>query len=232
MLTSFVPEKISTNKTLTVYIEGDGLAWITSSSISPDPSPIKPVALELALQHPNNSVAYLARPCQFVEANDAKNCNANYWTIGRFSTEVIDATNQAIELLLAKFKSSQLILVGYSGGGAVTTLVAARRNDVIELVTVAGNLDHRLWTQQRRISALTGSLNPADEWTSLVDIKQLHFVGANDTVVDKSISKSFQEKFPVGRQPEIKIIGNFDHHCCWSQQWPKLTEFWLPSETH
>jgi hypothetical protein len=44
----------------------------------------------------------------------------------------------------------------------VASLVAARRHDVVRLVTVAGNLDHLAWTTLHGVSPLTGSLNPAD----------------------------------------------------------------------
>ena len=231
LLTSFVPNKILKNKPLTVYIEGDGLAWITDDTVSPNPSPINPLALKLALQDPNQPVAYLARPCQFILADDARNCAATYWTDGRFSSEVIAATNQAINVLMQRFNSRQLTLVGYSGGGAVAALIAARRHDVVQLVTVAGNLDPRLWAEEHRVSPLSRSLDPADDWKSLVDIKQLHLVGANDTIVDKSIAQSFQSRFPADRRPEIKVIDKFDHSCCWSQHWRELVKYWQNSKS-
>jgi hypothetical protein len=49
---------------LTVYIEGDGFAWLSRSQASYDPSPLNPVGLELALRHPLGESAYLARTCQ------------------------------------------------------------------------------------------------------------------------------------------------------------------------
>ena len=51
---------------LLVFLEGDGHAWRSRSEVSPDPTPDRPVALELAAQeaaaHPKANVLYLARP--------------------------------------------------------------------------------------------------------------------------------------------------------------------------
>ncbi|GAB2181920.1 hypothetical protein DLREEDagrD3_21430 [Denitratisoma sp. agr-D3] len=46
----------------------------------------------------------------------------------------------------------RLTLVGYSGGAAA--LLAARCSDVVRLVTIAGNLDHRAWTRYHHITTL------------------------------------------------------------------------------
>ena len=47
---------------ISVYIEGDGLAWISVSMPSPDPTPLNPVALQLAALDPGCNVVYLGRP--------------------------------------------------------------------------------------------------------------------------------------------------------------------------
>ena len=51
---------------LTIYLEGDGNAWRTRYSLSSDPTPRTPMVLELAALDPSSSLAYLARPCQYV----------------------------------------------------------------------------------------------------------------------------------------------------------------------
>lgn len=206
---------------LTVYIEGDGLAWVSRSQPSSDPTPMNPLALKLALADSRQQSAYLARPCQFVR-NDR--CERRYWTSARFAPEVIDAMDDAVSQLKAQFHAQKLKLVGYSGGGAVAALVAARRHDVVQLVTVAGNLDHEAWTNLQHISPLTESLNAADFWQRLVDIPQMHFVGANDRTVPYAVAASYQARFPRGHRPEIKVVDGADHHCCWVKQWPDLIE--------
>ena len=131
---------------LTVYIEGDGLAWRTRSIPSTNPTPIDPVGLKLALAHPLGNAAYLARPCQYVGGHTARGCDQSYWTNKRFAREVIESSNEALTTLKLEFGARHLQLVGYSGGGAVAALLAAKRDDVIRLVTVAGNLEHLAWT--------------------------------------------------------------------------------------
>ena len=219
-LTSFVPaSKSNFSETLTIYIEGDGLAWRTRTRVSSDPTPVKPVALLLALHHPDASVAYIARPCQL---GQYRNCSSTYWTEGRFSPEIIFSFNQAIDILKEQSGSNCLQLVGYSGGGAIAALVAAQRKDVSLLVTVAGNLDHEAWTTYHRISPLSNSLNPVDGWRKLIDIPQVHFIGENDKNIPPFVAQSFRQLFPQGHRPEVISIKNTDHGCCWEKIWPEL----------
>jgi dienelactone hydrolase len=224
VLSAYVPKSITQTDTLTVYIEGDGLAWLSRSQASDDPTPRNPIGLELALRHPHGMAVYLARPCQYVEASDAKNCRETYWTGGRFAPEVIEASDQAINVLKQRVGADKLVLVGYSGGGAVAALVAARRKDVVRLVTVAGNLDHRAWTGMHHVPPLEESLNSANEWRALVNIPQRHFVGARDEVVSRDVADSYASRFPADRRPEIVVIPDFDHVCCWVEKWSTV---WL-----
>lgn len=223
VLAGYLPRNIPANETtLTIYIEGDGLAWINASLVSLDPTPLKPVGLALALRHPQGAAAYLARPCQYVKEEDAQGCSTEYWTNRRFAPEVVESTSQAVDLLKQQFQAKQLVLVGYSGGGAVAALVAARRHDVALLVTVAGNLDHQTWTKQHHATPLTGSLNPADVWEQLRDVPQLHFIGGKDEIVGREVAEAFARHFPADRRPDIRMIPDFDHTCCWAEQWPEL----------
>lgn len=220
-LVSFQPQKSATADTLTIYIEGDGFAWINSSTPSDDPTPMDPLALKLALRDDAPAV-YLARPCQFASDEQKKNCSKKYWTDSRFSTEVIKSTNQAIDQIKHRFEAKKLILVGYSGGGAVAALIAARRSDVARLITIAGNIDHRAWTRENHITPLSGSLNPADEWIYLQHIPQTHFVGGKDQVIGEYVARSYASHFSGNLTPSIVVIPEFDHHCCWLEKWPEL----------
>ena len=224
-LVAYTPMIRQKTRVLSIYIEGDGFAWINKSQVSPDPTPKRPIGLELALRDHTGVAAYLARPCQYVQDPNRRNCNKTYWTGGRFSSEVIAASLLAINQLKQQFDASQLQLIGYSGGGAVAALVAAQRNDVIRLITVAGNLDHKAWTREHRITPRFIALsNPADAWQSLKDIPQLHFVGGQDRIMGKNIAESYRSHFPNINKPVIRIISDFDHSCCWVQQWPKLID--------
>ncbi len=219
-LTGFSPAHYSQqSKLLTIYIEGDGLAWLSRTQVSPDPTPVNPLGLKLALQHPNDAVVYLARPCQL---GQARNCAQQFWTTARFGSEVISAYDQALNQLKQQFHNEYFQLIGYSGGGAIATLVAASRTDVVQLVTVAGNLDHRVWTDYHQVSPLKKSLNPASFYRSLENIPQYHFVGGRDKIVPVAIANSYAERFPQDARPPIIIIPEADHRCCWVRLWPEL----------
>lgn len=228
VLSAYVAEQAAASDVLTIYIEGDGLAWLSRSQPSDDPTPAKPVALELALQHKPGPAAYLSRPCQNVATQDWKNCRQTYWTNRRFSPEVIEASSLAIDSLKTRHGAKSLILIGYSGGAAVAALVAARRQDVIGLVTVAGNLDIETWTTSQKATPLTGSLNPADAWENLQKIPQMHLVGSKDSVVKAEVLASYLSRFPRENQPAMKVIADFDHVCCWATEWSRLLPTAIP----
>jgi hypothetical protein len=221
-LVSFAPQGLQRATVLTVYIEGDGLAWINGSTPSLDPTPLNPLALRLALRDPSGAAVYLARPCQFVTGVQRRGCQRKYWTSHRFAPEVIEASSSAIEQLKQRFAAERLVLVGYSGGGAVAALIAAQRRDVMRLVTVAGNLDHRTWTADLHLSPLDGSLNPADAWQRLQSVPQMHFVGGQDRVLGESVVESYRARFAPGLAPAVRVLPTFDHHCCWVERWPDL----------
>lgn len=224
VLASYVPKKIEKSKTLTIYIEGDGFAWKTPTTISDNPTPINPVGLKLALSHPvqHGAAAYLARPCQYVSGMEWKTCSSSDWTNQRFSRKIIDASSEAVDKLKADAGANELTLVGYSGGGAVAALLAAQRTDVTYLVTVAGNLDTEYWVKQNKYKPLTGSLNPADQVVKLTSIEQLHFVGEDDVTVRPEVAEAYAERFPKDAKLTIKVIPGFDHFCCWAEEWPTL----------
>ncbi len=219
-LTAFTPQKSTNSKTLYIYIEGDGLAWKSRSTPSQNPTPKNPMGLNLAIQHGGDAV-YLARPCQY-QLKDT-NCASNkWWTSHRFAQEVINATNIAIDKLKRSRQADNLVLVGYSGGGAVALLAAAERSDVTKIITVAGNLDTDKWVELKNISPLSGSLNPADKWQKLAAIPQLHLVGGSDKVVPAEVAYSYASNFPMGAKPQIRVIKEYDHQCCWVEQWNSL----------
>jgi len=107
----------------------------------------------------------------------------------------------------------------------VAALVAARRQDVVQLITVAGNLDHRTWTRKLRLTPLDGSLNPADFAEALSDTPQLHFVGDQDKVVGEFVARAYADQFRNGRRPRIVTIPGYDHQCCWAENWPLRRDY-------
>jgi len=172
----------------------------------------------MALMDPSRAVAYLGRPCQFLAEAELLRCDPALWTGGRFSEDAVAATDQAVEALKRSHGASRLNLVGYSGGGAMAALVAARRSDVRCLVTVAAPLDTHAWTDAIKVSRLATSLNPADYATRLNRVSQVHFRGKLDTLVPPHT----QRRFLALTSARVIDRESYDHVCCWERDWAEL----------
>jgi len=207
------------SKPVHIYIEGDGLAWLTSTTISDNPTPLNPVGLKLAAQDPFPFKVYLARPCQYLTS---PKCRKEYWTDHRFSAEIINYYNAVLDQIKDEYGPVSFVLFGYSGGGTVAALLSARRDDISALVTVAGNLDTNFWTKKHSLSPLSGSLNPADFTSALENIQQYHFIGRKDKVIDKSVFLSYQNHFTNKENLRYKVFPSFTHSCCWEAEWKSI----------
>jgi len=205
-------KNIANSEILKVYIEGDGFAWINRYTISPNPTPINPQALRFASWDKSDTVLYLARPCQY---NITKNCTNKYWTDDRFSSIVIDNINQAITKIKKITNSKKIELIGFSGGGAIATIVASKRDDVIKIITIAGNLNHKLLSEYHHISYMKGSLNPVDIASKISNIPQIHYVGAKDKIIPIIIANSFLKASSNKKSIKINIIKDASHHKGW-----------------
>ncbi|OGX14612.1 MAG: hypothetical protein A2351_05215 [Omnitrophica bacterium RIFOXYB12_FULL_50_7] len=223
LLTTY-SKSLEPGKELHVYIEGDGYAWVTRNRVSGDPTPRRPVALELATEDPSPNVVYLARPCQYtsVEMNPACEEEA-YWTDKRFSEEVIGSMNQAVDKFVKDAQSSGVHLMGYSGGGAVAALIAARRQDVKSLRTVAGNLDPNGLNEYHEVSPLDdASLDPMEVAGKLSNIPQYHFTGSDDSVVPAILAKNYAERAGPSACVHVERVSGADHVNGWVEAWPRL----------
>jgi pimeloyl-ACP methyl ester carboxylesterase len=207
---------------LVVYLEGDGIAWINRGQLSDDPTPSDPLALRLAAQDEAPDVLYLARPCQFVTGAALRNCAPRYWSEARFAPEVVAAADRAIDLVKAEAKKAWIELVGYSGGGVLATLLAARRNDVARVITVAANLDLPSWTAYHHVTPLSQSLNPTDFAAALGKVPQVILVGEQDEIVPPALIERYRAALPAGTAVAVVPVAGFSHECCWSERWPEL----------
>ncbi len=208
------------NHTLHVYIEGDGFAWKTRTMPSSDPTPTTPTAFNIAKRDPSkNAVLYLARPCQYImNLSDSKDkCQQKYWTSHRYSLEVVEAMNKVVDIVKEKTLAKDVVLVGYSGGGAIGALMASTRNDVVFLGTIAANLDIATWTKHHNVSPLTQSQNPLHIVHKIKHIPQKHVMSTNDDIVPPMVNKSFCEALP---KPESCIIlDTTTHYGEWESLW-------------
>ncbi len=222
VLTTYHKGMGNPDKDLVVYIEGDGNAWNSKYRLSKNPTPKNPLALKLAAKDPAGSILYIARPCMYLDQKLMQDCPASFWSSHRYSEEVISSINQVIDWAKGISTNKSLTLIGYSGGGSVAALIAARREDVSSLVTIAGNLDHKFWTDLHHMSPLVGSLNPIDYANNLSMIEQTHFVGAEDKIVPETVIESYLSRMPLKDKINIHVINDFNHSCCWEKVWPNL----------
>jgi hypothetical protein len=213
---------------LRIYLEGDGRAWLTKTRASRNPSPKNPVGLYLAAQEHKGNVMYIARPCQYVSFEKNPKCEYPYWTVKRFAPEVIDSVSAVIDSGKKKAGAGKLEIVGFSGGGAMAVLVAARRSDVIGIRTVAGNLDHRVWTQYHKVDPLRESLNAADVAGKVAHVPQVHYVGSQDENIGLYVAESFRSKAGRDNCINIEMVKGASHSQRWEQAWPDLISVSIP----
>lgn len=201
---------------LWVFIEGDGRPWIGGREPAGDPTSRNPLALRLAAAT-GKPVLYLNRPCYDGHASDPA-CGAELWTSARYSERVVQSMSAALRTFLSQHGFDEIVLVGYSGGGALSALMAPRLANVRTLVTIAANLDVAAWTAHHGYLPLDASLNPADRDEASA-ATEIHLVGALDATVPPQTSRRYFERRP---QAAVWEYSRFDHVCCWVREWPSI----------
>ncbi|MDY0936616.1 alpha/beta hydrolase [Pseudomonas viridiflava] len=214
-LAALLPNHVPPASRLRVYLEGDGHAWATATQPSLDPSPRKLLVPRLAIDDPTPN-AYLARPCQFVTS---PGCKTALWTDRRFSQEVVTSLSQALDLLKQRYGNQSFELVGYSGGAALALLLAAQRDDVTQVQTLAGNLSPRLWAHTQHLTPLAGSLDPLDYPRRLAGIPQRHFSGTLDEVVPTALAQAYRERLRSGVCSRVVLVEGVSHEAGWDRVW-------------
>lgn len=200
---------------LHVYLEGDGSPWARRRVAAADPTPRKPLMLELMSLDPAPGL-YLGRPCYGGLSQD-RGCAPEMWTDRRYSEAVVASMSAALDRLSADYPA--LVLLGYSGGGTLAMLIAARQPKTAAVVTVAANLDTARWTELHKQRPLIGSLNPADRPPLPPDIRQVHYAGGRDDNVPPTLVRS-----AISRQrgATFRVFARQDHGCCWREVWPEI----------
>ena len=122
---------LTTLTTITIYIEGDGAEWRGKYEPPRDPTPDNPLTLRLALRDPGASVAYLGRPCQYLDDAALAQCPSLLWMQGRYGEPAVTMMSAAVDLLLLAASAQRVRLVGYSGGGVMAALIAAQRHGCV-----------------------------------------------------------------------------------------------------
>jgi pimeloyl-ACP methyl ester carboxylesterase len=212
---SYAAQAGAAGTTLHVYIEHDGTPWASVDGVAADPTPRTPYALELMAKDSGPRLL-LGRPCYF-QAQTRPPCSPLAWTHRRYSSEVVASMVAALRRYLSEHSFRHVVLVGYSGGGTLAWLIAARMNETIGLVTIAANLDIDDWARLHGYSPLAGSLNPAAALPLSPAIAERHYVGGRDANVPPSVVRAFARRHP---RASVIEIAEFDHTCCWLERWP------------
>jgi len=203
---------------LVVYLEGDGRG-VVRGLVTQDPTPGQPLSYELAAADPAPAVLYLARIGQYQPTQTGQEFQP-YWSDKRLADEAVAAASSAIDEAKRRLSARQIHLVGYSGGGGLSLLLAQRRTDVASLVTVAGLLDTQWWVREKNYHPLTGSLNPADQAARLAGLPQVHFYGSFDPIIPGAMSGHFQSLAPFTSFQRVEVQTN--HWKNWAEWWPDL----------
>ena len=204
---------------LHVYLDGDGTPWIGPGRPAADPTPRAPLVPRLMALDPAPAV-YLGRPCYGSAWQDDR-CNVWHWTHGRYGEAVVDSLAAALAAVRRQTGARDLLLIGYSGGGALAALLARRDPNVSALVTLAGNLDIDAWARLHGYSRLSGSLNPAAQPPLPAGVAQWHFVGTDDDIVPPALVDAAIDRGPG---VHVEILPGVGHGCGWETHWPGLLE--------
>lgn len=202
---------------LHLYIDGDGIPWRGPGRPAMQPTGRNPLVLRLMALDPAPA-AYLGRPC-YLDAYDPAVCHPWHWTHGRYGEAVVASMVAATSHLAEDLGRHELVLIGYSGGGTLAMLMAARLPGVQAVATLGANLDLDAWVETHGYSPLRGSLDPATQPALPGRIAQWHWVGSADTEVPPAVVESGLRHQPTAH---LEILDGIDHRCCWEQAWPGL----------
>lgn len=215
-------KKGSSNLEPIIYIEGDGFAWIDRYTVSKNPTPKTPLALKLAVLDKSPTVIYLARPCQYIDLKQEQNCSSSLWTQARFSQEIVSSYHHALRKIQTTLNAKGFHLVGFSGGGAIASLVANQNSSILSLRTIAGNLDHASLNKLKKVTPLTESLNPVSNIKNITNIPQIHYSGSQDKIIPQWVAQSFIKKINNPSCAYHQVIEEATHLQGWQDIWSYL----------
>lgn len=206
-----------------VYIEGDGTNGKHSIAENADFTPVNPVSLHLASKDNAKNLIYIARPCQFNGRLEYPHtCNNKEWQENRFSKDVVNSYNIALDEISRRYGIKAFNLIGYSGGAAIATMLAGERKDVISLRTVAGILDNKAYAQVAGEFPISTSRTAAEHASDVSKTPQYHFVGGQDDIVHPSVLATYLGEMPPTNCVQTMLIQEAEHEAGWVDKWPEL----------
>ena len=204
-----------------IYIEGDGRPYERPGKPTSNPTSEQLLALRLMAKD-NQPAIYLNRPC-YGMTELPPNCDVKYWTSHRYSEDVVQSMESALNELKKGFPSRTFTLIGHSGGGTLAILLASKRKDVRAVISISANVDHLAWSKANHYPVLSGSLNAIDVLPLPSSVKMVNLYGEQDKQVQPVLIINGLSK---QKSALNKRYPTFSHSCCWEQIWPDvLREF-------
>jgi len=211
-------QQFGSAKRLHIYLDGDGSPWKSNGLlINEDPTPHRYLVLQL-MSLDSSPAVLIGRPCYHGFNRDSY-CHPLLWTHARYSEKVVSAISDALQTILKENNVSEVTLIGYSGGGTLAQLLAAKIQKTRAIVTLAGNFDLVAWAQLHEYSPLEGSLNPAERLPLPAHILQIHYVGSADDNIPPSLTEHYLSRKGMG---EIQVLKGVDHYNGWLAHWPEI----------
>lgn len=206
-----------------LYIEGDGIVGKYSSGRNADFTPVNPVALHLASKDNAQNLIYLARPCQYNGRIEYPHtCSNEEWQTNRFSQEVIESYNTALNEISRRYGIKGFNIIGYSGGAAIATMLAGSRRDILSVRTVAGIMDNTAYAQVADDFPISATRSATEHASDLVKIPQYHFVGGQDNTVTPSVLSTYLRAMPPTNCVQTLLVQEAEHEAGWVDKWPEL----------
>ena len=206
-------------KNLRVYIESDGKAFVTKRSPSLNPTPTSYFLINLIGEDDSSNILYVARPCQYQVSNQGFCSTNKYWTTNRFAPEVIQNMNE----ILANFSDYKIEIIGYSGGGQIAKHLTLLNKNIINLRTIAGNIDQEEFAKIHNVPQLNDDWSEAD-LSRISKVAQIHFVGDDDEVVPIIIAQKYLQKLTNKNCSKITQVKKVSHLEGWKVRWKELLE--------
>ena len=86
-----------------------------------------------------------------------------------------------------------------------------------KIITIAGNLDHKTWTEQFHLMSLNESLSLTDYKQEFSKIPQTHYVGTKDSIILPEITKDF-----IGSTAPIIEVKGAKHGTGFENIYPQI----------
>ena len=122
-------------------------------------------------------------------------------------------------VLRMKLGDNPVVLIGFSGGAQVAGLIASAKQglNVKKIITIAGNLDHLVWTQYHNLPPLNESMNLESYRKQFAKIPQIHYVGSDDEIMPPALVREF-----VGKSGNIIEVRGATHNSGWEEIYSQI----------